>query len=86
MTIFEQIKKFNINEMAEFIRSIVEGDGEVEVACYGCINYGTHHSDPEYKGTNLYECEGCCWEGIGYDIAAWLNADVCKEDYNAEAN
>ena len=76
MTNFERIKGYSVEEMAEFIRSMVD-DGEThEVACYGCINYGTHHSDPAYKGTNLYECEGCSCEGIGLDIVAWLNADI----------
>ena len=84
MTIFERIKSFTIDEMAEFIRCLVDENEDHEVACYGCINYGTHHSDPKYKGTNLYECDDCCWEGIGLDIVAWLNADVCAENGGAE--
>ena len=77
MTIFEKIKSFSVEEMAEFIRSMVDEDSSHGVACYGCVNYGTHHSDPQNKGTGLYECEGCYCEGIGLDIVKWLNADVC---------
>lgn len=80
MTIFEKIKSFSIEEMAEFIRGMVDDSGDHECACYGCVNYGTHHSDPKNKGTNLYECEGCIWEGVGHDLVKWLNLDVCKED------
>ena len=76
MTIFEQIKEFSVDEMTQFIRNMVDEDETHEVACYGCINYGTHHSDPEYKGTNLYSCDGCDCEGIGLDIKAWLNLDI----------
>lgn len=78
MTIFERIKAMNIDEMAEFIRCLIDDDEVHDVACYGCINYGTHHSDPANKGTNLYECDGCVWEGIGLDTKAWLNADASK--------
>lgn len=80
MTVFEQIKKFSIEEMAEFVRCIMDNDDDVEVACYGCIHYGTHHSDPQNKGTGLYECDGCCWEGIGLDLIKWLNAELPKEE------
>ena len=86
MTIFERIKEFSVEEMAEFIRRMVDDDAEEdhEVACYGCMNYGTHHSDPQYKGTSLYECDGCPWENIGLDLVAWLNADVCKDNTKEE--
>lgn len=77
MTIFEKIKSFTVEEMAQFIRLMVDDNEVAEVACYGCINYGTHHSDPKNKGTNLYECDGCMNEGVGYDIVKWLNLDVC---------
>jgi hypothetical protein len=79
MTIFEKIKSFSIEEMAEFIRLMVDESEDAEVACYGCINYGTYHSDPANKGTNLYECEGCMNEDVGLDIVKWLNLDVCKD-------
>lgn len=80
MTVFERLKQLSVEEMAEFIRSMVDENESHEVACYGCIHYGTHHSDPNNKGTNLYECEGCCNEGMGLDIVAWLNSDTLKED------
>ena len=80
MTNYARIKSFTIDEMAAFIRSMVDDDETHEVACYGCVNYGTHHSDPSNKGTGLYECEGCECEGIGLDLVAWLNAEAPKED------
>lgn len=80
MTVFERIKALNVEEFAEFIRSMVDPDETHEVACYGCINYGTHHSDPANKGTNLYECEGCPCEGMGLDIVAWLNSETAEKD------
>lgn len=51
-----------------------------EVGCYGCIYYGTHHSDPENKENGLYECEGCDCEGVGHDLVKWLNKEVSKND------
>ena len=75
MTNYERIKAMSIDEMAEFLRSMVDDDETHEVACYGCFAYGTHHSDPQYKGTNLYDCNGCSNEGIGLDLVAWLNAE-----------
>lgn len=83
MTNFEEIKAMNIEEMAEFIRTMVDDDETHGVACYGCINFGTHHSDPKYKGTNLYECGGCPCEGIGLDIVAWLNLKTEDGEENA---
>ena len=76
MTQFEQIKAMTLEEMAEFIKSMVD-DSEVHyVACYGCVHYGTHHSDSQYKGTPLYECDGCPDEGIGLDLIKWLEREV----------
>jgi hypothetical protein len=83
MTNFERIKAMSIDEMANFIRSMVDDDETHEVACYNCCAYGTHHSDPKNKGTNLYDCDGCDCEGIGLDIVAWLNLDVSREDDDA---
>lgn len=80
MTVFDRIKAMSVSEMAEFIRSMVDDYETHEVACYGCINYGTHHSDPANKGTNLYECEGCPCEGMGLDIVAWLNSETAEKD------
>ena len=68
----DRIRSMNDEELAEFIRSMVDGSNSHNVACYGCINYGTHHSDPANKGTYLYECEGCTNEGIGLNVLMWL--------------
>jgi hypothetical protein len=68
----DRIRAMSDEELAEFIRSMVDEDRDYDVGCYGCINYGTHHSDPENKGTHLYECDGCLNEGIGLDIVKWL--------------
>lgn len=68
----DSIRAMSDEELAEFIRSMVDGSNNHNVACYGCINYGTHHSDPANKGTYLYECDGCENEGIGLDLLMWL--------------
>ena len=68
----DRIRAMSDEELAEFIRSMVDGSNNHNVACYGCINYGTHHSDPANKGTYLYECEGCINEGIGLNVLMWL--------------
>lgn len=79
MTNLERIKSMSVDEMAKFLKSMVDGDETHEVGCYGCINYGTHHSDPQNKGTHLYECEGCYCEGIGHDLVMWLEREVTDE-------
>ena len=66
------IRAMSDEELAEFIYSMVDGSNNHNVACYGCINYGTHHSDPANKGTYFYECDGCENEGIGLDVLMWL--------------
>ena len=68
----DRIRSMSDEELAEFIQNMVDGSNSHNVACYGCINYGTHHSDPANKGTYLYECEGCTNEGIGLDVLMWL--------------
>lgn len=68
----DRIRAMGDEELAELIRSMVDGSNNHNVACYGCINYGTHHSDPANKGTYLYECDGCENEGIGLDVLMWL--------------
>ena len=78
MTNYERITNMSVEEMAKFLKSMVDDNETHEVACYGCINYGTHHSDPQNKGTNLYECEGCYCEGIGHDLVKWLNLEVVR--------
>ena len=68
----DRIRAMSDEKMAEFIQNMVDGSNNHNVACYGCINYGTHHSNPANKGTYLYECEGCTNEGIGLDVLMWL--------------
>ena len=68
----DRIRAMSDEELAEFIQNMVDGSNSHNVACYGCINYGTHHSDPANKGTYLYECDGCENEGIGLNVLDWL--------------
>lgn len=79
VTNYEKIKAMNVEEMAEFLKSCVDENEAHNVACYDCINYGCHHSDPQYKGTDLYECDGCSCEGIGLDIVKWLESETDEE-------
>lgn len=74
----DRIRSMTDEELAEFIRSMVDESNSHNVACYGCINYGTHHSDPANKGTYLYECDGCENEGIGLDVLMWLQQPAEK--------
>lgn len=60
------------HELAEFLCTLLDPDEAPEIGCFNCINFGTHHSDPAYKGTNLYECESCPNEGVGLDLEKWL--------------
>ena len=76
----DKIRAMSDEELAEFIRSMVDENNSHNVACYGCINYGTHHSDPANKGTPLYECDGCENEGIGLDVLMWLQQPVKEEN------
>ena len=68
----EYIQNMTIEEMARFLKSLLDGENNHNVGCYGCSHYGTHHSDIKNKGTDLYECEGCVCEGIGLDLVKWL--------------
>ena len=77
MTNYEHIKNMSVEEMADFLTSLLDGENKHYVGCYGCINYGTHHSDPSNK--DLYECEGCDCEGIGYDLVKWLESEVTEK-------
>lgn len=78
MTNYEKIKAMSVEEMAAFIKTMVDEDESHDVACYGCTAYGCHHSDPKYKGTNLYECENCAHEGIGLDLVKWLESEAVE--------
>ena len=81
MTNADRIRNMSDEELAEFIRSMVDESSSHNVACYGCINYGTHHSDPANKGTYLYECDGCENEGIGLDVLKWLQQPAEEDDH-----
>ena len=76
ITNYDRIKAMNVEQLAAFLKTMVDENETHEVACYGCINYGTHHSDPQNKGTGLYECEGCSCEGIGHDLVKWLKSEA----------
>lgn len=81
MTNADRIRAMSDEELAEFIQNMVDGSNSHNVACYGCINYGTHHSDPANKGTCLYECDGCENEGIGLDVLKWLQQPAEEDDH-----
>lgn len=72
MNNFMYITTMKPHEMAEFLRTLLDPDEAPEIGCFCCVNYGTHHSEPAFKGTNLYECEGCPNEDIGLDLEKWL--------------
>ena len=76
----DRIRSMTDEKMAKFIQNMVDGSNSHNVACYGCINYGTHHSNPANKGTYLYECEGCESEGIGLDVLMWLQQPAEEAD------
>ena len=76
----DRIRSMSDEELCEFIRSMVDESNSHNVACYGCINYGTHHSDPANKGTPIYECDGCENEGIGLDVLMWLKQPAEEDD------
>lgn len=88
MTNADRIRAMTDDELSKFIESMVDGSNSHEVACYGCINYGTHHSDPQYKGTYLYDCEGCNSEGVGLDVKKWLqkHAEAAEAAIKGEPN
>ena len=72
-TNYDRIRNMSVDEMAEFLTSLLNGENNHNVGCYGCVNYGTHHSDPNYQ---FYECGDCYCEGIGYDLVKWLERGV----------
>ena len=76
ITNYDRIKNMSIDEMADFLTSLLDGENNHNVGCYGCLHYGTHHSDIKNKGTNLYECDDCFCEGIGVDLVKWLKSEV----------
>lgn len=68
----DRIRQMSDEELAEFIRSMVDGSYNYDFACYKYTNYVTHHSDPANKGIYLYKCDDCESEGIGLDVLMWL--------------
>lgn len=78
MTNYERIKSMDKRELAKFIDSLVNGKNEHDVGCYGCIDYGTHHSDPNDKN---YSCNGCYSEGIGHDVMKYLDQKAQGDFY-----
>ena len=68
----DRIRAMRDEELAEFIRSMVDGSYNYDFACYKYTNYATHHSDPANKGIYLYKCDDCESEGIGLDVLMWL--------------
>jgi len=75
----DRIRAMSDEELAEWIDKMFnEGRDDWEpIGCYSCIHYSTHHSNPENKGTYLYECAACPHEGsyengLKYGVRAWL--------------
>ena len=68
----DRIRSMTDEELAEFIRSMVDGSYNYDFACYKYTNCVTHHSDPANKGIYLYKCDDCESEGIGLDVLMWL--------------
>jgi hypothetical protein len=82
----DRIRSMSDDEMANWLDSLFNErrDDWKPIGCYNCINYGTHHSDPANKGTRLYECDGCDFEGsqengYKYGILNWLKQPVKEE-------
>ena len=88
MTNADRIRAMTDEELAILIESMVDGSNSHNVGCYGCIYYGTHHSNPEYNDNGLYECEDCECEGIGLDVAKWLKrpAEEAEAALKGKAN
>lgn len=80
MTNYDRIRSMKVEEMAEFLTSLLDGENNHNVGCYGCVHYGTFHSEPRNKGNMLYECEDCPSEGIGYNLIKWLQQEANYEE------
>lgn len=80
-TNFDKIKSMTVEEIAEFIKNMIDEDEIHGIGCYQCIYYGTHHTDKSNIGTEheyLYECKNCENEGIGLDTKKWLKSEVIE--------
>ena len=81
MTNAQKIRAMSDEELAEFIRSIVDGSYNYDFACYKYTNYETHHSDPANKGIYLYKCDDCESEGFRLDVLMWLQQQAEGTDH-----
>lgn len=79
MTNADKIRGMTDEELADWIDGMLNQDRDDwnVPGCYSCINFGTHHSDPQNKGTNLYECADCPHEGshengLKHGVLSWL--------------
>ena len=75
----DRIRAMSDEELAEFIRSIVDGSYNYNFACYEYTNYATHHSDPANKGIYIHKCDDFESEGIGLDVLKWLQQPAEEE-------
>ena len=80
MTNAQKIRAMSDEELAEFIRSMVDGSYNYDFACYKYTNYETHHSDPANKGIYLYKCDDCESRGFGLDVLMWLQQPAEEGD------
>lgn len=80
MTNAQKIRAMSDEELAEFIRSMVDGSYNYDFACYKYTNYETHHSDPANKGIYLYKCDDCESGGFGLDVLMWLQQPAEEGD------
>ncbi|HBZ6635248.1 hypothetical protein NE172_01945 [Clostridium botulinum] len=74
MTNGDKIRSMMDEELAEWLDKKFNQDRKDwgDFGCYHCINYGTHHTDKSYIGTEnerLYECKNCEFEN---GLLEWL--------------
>lgn len=82
----DRIRSTTDEELADWIDSMLNEDRDdwYPIGCYRCINFKTHHSDPNNKGTHLYACDGCDHEGshengLKYGVLKWLQQPAKEE-------
>lgn len=78
MTNGDKIRSMSDEELFDWLDSQYNEDREdwEPIGCYRCTNYGTHHTDKSYIGTEsayLYECSGCEFEN---GILEWLRKEI----------
>ena len=74
MTNYERIKSMSKEEFAQWLQGLTQ-DETVDISCYGCCNYGTHHYEECDGG-----CDRCYFYGIGEDIMKYLDKEENKND------